>query len=895
MYQSPFHPDRYRAFVHFASFTVALTGFLTLTGWITGVTELTSFGLGRAKITFNAGAALALAGLSLWLLAQDHPGHSARLASQAAAAAAVPIGGLTLLQYASNWDMGIDRFFHQQGDTPETQYPERMSIIDAFLIVLSGTALILLARNARAAWVEGLALLATVNAAVPIIGYLYGKTALYQIPYYGTIALPVALALLVLCAGIFAARPDRGLMALISNRSAGGITARRLLPAALLLPIMIERLQFWGYEAGLYDLTVGMILITLANMFIFTLLILWNARLLFRLDAQRNEAEDTVHQALDVLESNLHALSASNARLLSEAGERRAAEESLFHEHERAQVTLNSIGDGVITTDILGYITYMNPAAEKMSGWQNTEAAGKPLHAAFKVVDPITRQPITYSLDAVLQSNTTTHLPPQGILIHRDGTESAVNNSCAPIHDRMGKVIGTVLVFHDVSAVHAMAARMSYVTQHDALTDLPNRFLFNDRLSQAIALALRHHTRTAVLFLDLDRFKNVNDTLGHAIGDQLLKEITARLRRCMRETDTISRHGGDEFIILLQEVSDTFSVARTAGQLLASITEPYHIGVHELHITASIGISICPEDGRDTETIIKHAEAAMYQAKAQGRNNYQFFMPRINERAIRRFALEGSLRRAVAREEPILHYQPKLRIADRKVIGAEALIRWHDHRNGPVSPSQFIPIAEESGLIIPIGEWVLRQACRQSRAWQDAGYQPIPIAVNVSAVQFREKNFLGMVERVLEETGLEPHYLELELTESVTMQDLELTIPLLEALKRMGVGLSIDDFGTGYSSLSYLKRFPIDTLKIDRSFVQDIANRPDDAAIICAIISMAKSLKQRVIAEGVETAAQFEFLRNHGCDEIQGYFFSAPLAANEFEQKILRHLPSAVS
>jgi len=322
--------------------------------------------------------------------------------------------------------------------------------------------------------------------------------------------------------------------------------------------------------------------------------------------------------------------------------------------------------------------------------------------------------------------------------------------------------------------------------------------------------------------------------------------------------------------------------------MLASITESYNISGHELHVSASIGISICPEDGRDSETIIKHAEAAMYQAKAQGRNNYQFFMARINERAIRRFALEGSLRRAIAREESALHYQPKLCIADGKVIGAEALIRWHDHHNGPVSPSQFIPIAEESGLIIPIGEWVLRQACKQNRSWQDAGYNPIPIAVNVSAVQFRDKNFLRMVERVLGETGLDPRYLELELTESVTMQDLELTIPLLEALKRMGLSLSIDDFGTGYSSLSYLKRFPIDTLKIDRSFVQDIAKDSDDAVIICAIISMAKSLKQRVLAEGVETAEQYEFLRNQGCDEIQGYYFSGPLTGDEFENRILR-------
>ena len=895
MYQPPLLRNRYRAFSQLAGAAVTFTGILIVAGWITGTHLLTSFGEGLTRMKFNAGVSLTLLGGSLWLMASHGNRASACLASQAAAASASVIGVLTLAQYVGGWNYGIDQFFFPEQDAPLEQHPGRMSVIDSGVITVLGAALVLLSRSTRHAWAEALVLIAMVNASVPLIGYLYGKTALYQVSFYGTVAFPVAAALLLLCTGILAVHPEQGIMALITNRSAGGMTARRLLPAALLLPVVIERLQFWGYESGLYDLTTGMILITLTSMLIFTLLILWNARLLARLDIQRNEAEDTVREALDVLESNLNALSASNARLVSEVGERRAVEESLFHEHERAQVTLRALGDGVVTTDTEGSITYMNPAAEKMTGWSNAEASGAPLHTVFQVVDPVSRETVSYSLDAVLKSDATAHLPPQGILIHRNGKESAVNNSCSPIRGPKGETIGAVLVFHDVSAVHAMALRMSYVTQHDALTDLPNRFLFNDRVSQAIGLALRHHVRAAVLFLDLDRFKHVNDTLGHIIGDKLLKEIAARLKKGLRETDTISRHGGDEFIILLQEISDTLSAARAASQMLASIAEPFHIDGHELHVSASIGISICPEDGHDSETIIKHAEAAMYQAKAQDRNNYQFFMPRINERAIRRFALEGNLRRAVARQESVLHYQPKLNIADGRVIGAEALIRWHDLHDGPVPPAQFIPIAEESGLIIPMGEWVMRQACRQNRAWQDAGYEPMPIAVNVSAVQFREKNFLRMVERVLDEAGLDPRYLELELTESVTMQDLERTIPLLKSLKRMGVGLSIDDFGTGYSSLSYLKRFPIDTLKIDRSFVQDIGSGKDDAAIILAIISMAKSLKQRVIAEGVETKAQFEFLRDHGCDEIQGYYFSGPLAAGEFEQRILQRQPRSTS
>ncbi|RZI41616.1 EAL domain-containing protein [Herbaspirillum sp. HC18] len=887
MYLSNTDRIRYRTFARYASYAVILCGLLVITGWATGTPVLTSFLPSLAQIKFNSGLALAMAGLSLRLLASAEPNRIARTASRALAIMTAMAGTLTLVQYAAGIDLHIDQLLFSDKDAPEGQYPGRMSLISSVIYMLVGSALFLLSADVRARWIEGLTLLAMLNALVPVIGYLYGKTALYQIPFYGTVALPVTLASLLLCAGILAMRPDRGLMSLISNPSAGGFTARRLLPAALLLPIVIERLQSLGREAGLYDITVGMIMVTLASMGLFTLATLWNAHLLRRLDKQRNEAEDTVREALDVLESNLNALSASNSRLLAVSGERRAVEETLFHEHERAQVTLNSIGDGVITTDIGGRITYMNPAAETMSGWKNSEAAGRPIHDIFKIIDPASLRPVAYPLDTVLDGGAA-HLPPQSILVRRDGSESTVNGSCAPIHDRAGQGIGAVVVLHDVSAIHAMTLKMSYMTQHDTLTGLPNRFLLNDRLSQAIALSLRHNTRMALLFLDLDRFKHINDTLGHVIGDRLLQEIAERLKNGMRDTDTISRHGGDEFIILLPELSDAYSAARAAGQLMASITRPYHIDNHELHLTASIGISTCPEDGRDGETLIKHAEAAMYQAKAQGRNNYQFFIPHINERAIRRFAMEGDLRRAIAREESALYYQPKLSIADGTVVGAEALIRWQDRRSGAVPPSQFIPIAEESGLIIPIGEWVLRKACRQNRAWQDAGYAPLPVAVNVSAVQFRSKNFLEMVGRILHETGLEPRYLELELTESVTMQDLDLTIQLLEALKRMGVSLSIDDFGTGYSSLNYLKRLPIDALKIDRSFVQDVVTDPDDAAITCAIISMAKSLKQQVIAEGVETAEQFEFLRRQGCDVIQGYYFSGPLTADDFENRILQ-------
>ncbi|WP_168204831.1 bifunctional diguanylate cyclase/phosphodiesterase [Noviherbaspirillum sp. UKPF54] len=888
MHQVTSHRERYRLFAKAASAIVALTGTIAILGWLGATPSLPALLPDFSATKFNSAVGLLLLGISLHVQATGSSRRMTLNCGRVAAAAALLLGLLTALEYAAEVDFGIDQLFAVDRNVPDGHYPGRMSFVSAINFMLCGCVLLLLTRNAAARWTEGLTFLTIFNALIPAIGYLYGKTALYQIPYFGTISLPVTLAFLLLCAGLLALRPDCGLMALVSNDSAGGITARRLLPAAILLPLAVNRLEYWGRDAGLYDATFGMIAVTLSSIAIFTLLIGWNARLLLRLDNKRSEAEDALHETLGALERNLDMLSNTNARLQAEISMRHAVEENLFHEHQRMQVTLNSIGDGVITTDIDGKVVYLNPAAEQMCRWTNADAVGQSLDAVARIVDPVSRHAAASTLEATLLGNKVMRRPSSSILIRHDGTEAAVDDSCAPMHDRDGRVVGAVLVFRDVSAMREMSLRMAYIAQHDALTDLPNRFLLNDRLAQAIGLAQRHGTRAALLFVDLDRFKHVNDTLGHATGDRLLQEIARRLRAGTRDTDTISRHSGDEFVILLQQVSDSIDAARAATQVLKSITEPYFIDEHDIHVSASIGISICPDDGADGTTVIKHAEAAMYQAKAQGRNNYQFFTRHINERALRRFALESSLRRAVAREESALHYQPKLCIASGRVIGAEALIRWNNLGSGPVPPAQFIPIAEETGLIIPIGEWVLRHACAQNRTWQDAGYAPIPIAVNVSAVQFRDKNFLEMVARALHETGLEPRYLELELTESVTMQDLELTVSLLEALKKMGVGLSIDDFGTGYSSLSYLKRFPIDTLKIDRSFVQDIATDPDDAAITCAIISMAKSLKQKVIAEGVETPEQFEFLRRQGCDEIQGYYFSEPLAAHDFERKVLQ-------
>ena len=426
--------------------------------------------------------------------------------------------------------------------------------------------------------------------------------------------------------------------------------------------------------------------------------------------------------------------------------------------------------------------------------------------------------------------------------------------------------------------LHEREEQLQRQVYHDTLTGLPNRLLFQDRLALAVAQAHRHGNGLAVLFLDVDRFKVINDSLGHSVGDRLIREVAVRLRSCLREGDTVARLGGDEFTLLLPDVGQAVDAAKVAKKVLDLVRMPIELDGRELFVTSSMGISLYPDDGRDAETLVKNADAAMYRAKEQGRDLYQLYTPALNATALERLALESSLRKALAHSELLLHYQPILDVATRRVHGVEALLRWRHPELGLVPPGDFIPLAEVTGLILAIGPWVLRAACAQARAWQDL--QPgLRMAVNLSARQFQEAGLVGHVTDALADTGLDPHCLQLEITESSAMQNAQTAIQTLRELKALGVGLSIDDFGTGYSSLSYLKRFPIDTLKIDQSFIRDIGTDPDDAAIASAIIALAHTLKLTVVAEGVETADQLEFLTRHGCDRTQGYFFSRPLAA----------------
>ena len=577
-----------------------------------------------------------------------------------------------------------------------------------------------------------------------------------------------------------------------------------------------------------------------------------------------------------------HLDSYSLPRALRNAIERKAVEDALYVEKERALVTLNSIGDAVLCTDISGNITYLNLVAESMTGWPREDAIGKPLAEVFQIIDGATRQPARDPMEMAVAQNRTVGLTVDCVLIRRDAFESAIEDSAAPIHDRAGRVIGAVIVFHDVSAARAMSQQMTHSAQHDVVTNLPNRMLLHDRISQSISLARRQNRPLAVLFLDLDRFKHINDSLGHAVGDQLLQSISERLLAGVRNSDTVSRQGGDEFVILLSEISHPEDAATSARKILLSLNAPHNIEGHDLDIAGSIGISIYPGDGEDAETLIKNADTAMYHAKENGRNNFQFFKPEMNLQAVERQSLEGSLRHALDRCEFLLHYQPKIDLFTGQITGAEALIRWQHPERGLVSPAQFVPIAEDCGLILPIGRWVLREACKQAREWQCAGLPFKRVSINVSASEFRGKTFLEQVRTTLRETGLEARYLDLELTEGVLMQNAKSTASVLQELKRMGVHLAVDDFGTGYSSLSYLRQFPIDVLKIDQSFVRQISGDPNDSAIVRAIIDMGKNLKQRVIAEGIETHEQLALLQSWHCAEGQGYLFSRPVPAAQF-------------
>jgi diguanylate cyclase (GGDEF)-like protein/PAS domain S-box-containing protein len=537
-----------------------------------------------------------------------------------------------------------------------------------------------------------------------------------------------------------------------------------------------------------------------------------------------------------------------------------------------------------------GKIVLLNVQAEKQFGYRRDELIGQkvkniiPEGFAERLIADSLRSPE----DALAQQIGT------GIELcgrRRDGSEFPIEIMLSPLESAEGILVTAAI--RDITRRKKAEAQMIHVSEHDFLTGLPNRMLLNDRVNQAIRIAERYRRKLAVLFLDLDGFKHINDSLGHPVGDKLLQSVAKRLVDCVRGSDTVSRQGGDEFVVPLSEVAHLEDAATTVRRMLDAVGEAHSIDQHDLHVTSCIGVSVYPNDGLDAETLIKNADTAMYQAKENGPQTYQFFKSAMNVRAVERQGIEESLRRALERKELTLYYQPKINLRTGETTGAEALIRWTHPTRGRVSPAQFIPVAEACGLILPIGNWVLREACQQARAWVEAGLPFGTMAVNISAMQLREKSFLDTVFAILKDTGLDPSSLELELTESVLMKHAESTASILKTLRNTGVQLAVDDFGTGYSSLSYLRKFPIDALKIDQSFVRQITTVPDETIIVEAVISMGRSLKLRVVAEGVETQDQLAFLQSHQCDEAQGYYFSRPVPPHQFANMLETSLREA--
>jgi diguanylate cyclase (GGDEF)-like protein/PAS domain S-box-containing protein len=569
-------------------------------------------------------------------------------------------------------------------------------------------------------------------------------------------------------------------------------------------------------------------------------------------------------------------------RAMRHAIERKSMDEALFAEKERAEVTLRCIGDAVACTDMLGNVTFLNVVAESMTGWSWREAASRNVAVVVRILDGSSRETIPNPMVLRAGQDRTLHLPSNCILVRRDGFEIPIDANVAPLRDGAGGAAGAVLVFRDVSAARALTQQVIHSAQHDFLTGLPNRVLLSDRVNYAIALAMRHEKKVAVLFLDLDGFKHINDSLGHPIGDKLLQSVASRLADCLRASDAVSRQGGDEFVVLLSEMEQPEDAAIAARRMLQAVAEAHSVDQHDLHVTTSIGVSVYPDDGLDAATLIKNADTAMYAAKEGGRHIYRFFEPTMNVRAVERQLMEEGLRNAVERKEFTLHYQPKISLTTGRMTGAEALIRWTHPTRGEVLPAEFLPVAEDCGLILPMGKWVLREACRQARAWADAGLPMATMAVNISSMAWREEKFVAGVVAVLEETGLDPTALELEVTESVLMKHAESTVSTLESLRAIGVKVAVDDFGTGYSSLRYLSKFSIDALKIEKSFIAGITKEGHDATIVSALIGMARSLKLRIVAAGVETTEQLTFLQTHKCDEAQGYYFSRPVAPEQF-------------
>jgi diguanylate cyclase (GGDEF)-like protein/PAS domain S-box-containing protein len=556
---------------------------------------------------------------------------------------------------------------------------------------------------------------------------------------------------------------------------------------------------------------------------------------------------------------------------------RRAAELALRESEEKFRQLADNIPEIFWITDSRQRkLHYLSPGFETLTGMCLADVMRRP-RSWLKVVHAEDRERVRLARKALPKAEYNVEYR----IVLSDGSIRWVHDQAFPVRDGNGNVYRIAGIGADVTHRKEAEEKLVYLAHYDGLTGLPNRVLFFDRLRQTLAHAARREVIAAVMFLDLDRFKVVNDTLGHGVGDDLLRQVAQRLSACTRVGDTVARFSGDEFVLIVNDLQGAEDARHIAQKVLVAFANPFKVGGHEIFVSTSIGISLYPSDCEDEQTLLKNADTAMYRAKESGRNNFQFYTREMNARAMYRLNLENSLRHALERGEFRLHYQPKACLHTGRITGVEALLRWERPDHGLISPGEFVPLLEDTGLIVPVGEWVLSEACRQVETWRRTGVEPVAIAINISARQFGARNLGEIIRRVLEEQRADPRYIELELTESLLMVNTEEAVRTLRYLKGLGLKLSIDDFGTGYSSLSYLKRFPIDALKIDRSFIDEIITDVDDATITRAVIGMAHNLGLKVVAEGVETQAQLSFLSANGCDEAQGYYFARPQPAAE--------------
>ncbi len=565
---------------------------------------------------------------------------------------------------------------------------------------------------------------------------------------------------------------------------------------------------------------------------------------------------------------------------IQDISERMAVDEMMREAVRRYESLFENATEGIFQTTPDGRYLSANPALARIYGHTTPDALISHLH---DIEHQLYVQPERRAEFVRLMQEQGTVRNFESQVYTRDGSIIWISENARVVRHADGSVQfyeGTVV---DITERREHEAALEYQAHHDSLTGLPNRALLPDRIEQAIAQAGRSGKQVAVVFVDLDHFKLINDSLGHHVGDRLLLEVASRLKTCVRGNDTVVRQGGDEFVLVLAEQQGEDDILAVVSRLLDAVSQPWTDNGQEYGLSCSIGVSCFPQDGDESGALLRSADAAMYQAKASGRSTYHFYTPELNQAVSERLELENSLRHALEREEFRVYYQPRIDVASSRIVGAEALIRWDCPGKGIVPPDSFISIAEETGLIIPIGQWILREACRQNSAWRRAGLPPIAVSVNLSPIQFRHTGLVDSVAAALTEAGLDPKSLELEVTESFVMHDAERINVAMQSLKALGVDIAVDDFGTGYSSLSYLKRFPVDRLKVDKSFVRDIDSDPDDAAIVRAIITLGHALNLRVVAEGVETAAHLDYLKLHGCDEVQGYYFSRPVPASQLE------------